>query len=80
MNNCDNDDEDMALRRATRGYWRSWSARMHNRREPDILMSGVKSVELWTGSWEYEVSLRATDGTELRNTRYYKLNNEWGGQ
>ena len=70
-------DEDIAWRRAVRGYWRSHAARQHNRLAPDILMSGVKSVELWAGCWEFKVTLRAEDGTTLRHTRYLKMDNEW---
>ena len=77
MNDNEDNDQDIAMRRAIRGYWRSHSARTHNRLKPNIWMSIVTATELWAGCWEYKVTLRAEDGTELRHTRFLKIDNEW---
>lgn len=71
-------NEETAMQKAIHGYLRSAMHRRHGKKEPNRKLSSVEMTDKPGDITEYTVTLRADDGTELRQFVYRLLpDGEW---
>jgi hypothetical protein len=66
-------NEDIALKKAIHGYYRSMAYRRHEKARPDELLCSVTKTDQGDGITQFTITLRGYDGTELQQIVWWLL-------